>query len=284
MGDAGNASDLTHASQILAAFAAFPSPASASSVLSTPVLERAPKTHSASAAGQTPRNGVLEAVGAVPAVPDFISTPTVQTPPARGVPQPTLNMIVGGALAPTHEVPPPPASSSKSRSSLRLPSFDLLGIAVPHPDRFGIGGATGLPSYSIQDITPESLSSPRAEVDLPNAFESMNLERLPMASTLFSPLKDPTAGRPLQSPLLFRGPLTPPDDVPYLDWQNAVFTQQGAVSNDEGSAGSAQQGDAAQDGAGVGASGGMESRSAGQTLGGRASMWYDDALHAIGKL
>ena len=46
-----------------------------------------------------------------------------------------MNVLVGGALAPVHTIPPL-QTQRKPGPGLRLPSFDILGIASPHPDRF----------------------------------------------------------------------------------------------------------------------------------------------------
>lgn len=54
-----------------------------------------------------------------------------------------MNMIVGGALAPVHDVPPRPLSA-RAGPGLRLPSFQTLGIATPTPDRFGDPCADGV--------------------------------------------------------------------------------------------------------------------------------------------
>lgn len=51
-----------------------------------------------------------------------------------------MNLIVGGALAPVRTAASLPSLSSpraKDGPGLRLPSFESLGIAAPHPDRFG---------------------------------------------------------------------------------------------------------------------------------------------------
>lgn len=47
-----------------------------------------------------------------------------------------MNLVVGGVLVPTQESSPPSRRATpKPNPGLRLPSFEALGIAAPHPDR-----------------------------------------------------------------------------------------------------------------------------------------------------
>lgn len=69
--------------------------------------------------------------------PGHVNAHAVTTPPANDAPAPDMNLIVGGALAPTHTDPPRQRRPSRPGPGLRLPSFQALGIAAPHPDRFG---------------------------------------------------------------------------------------------------------------------------------------------------
>lgn len=72
----------------------------------------------------------------------------------------SMNILVGGALAPVHSSPPR-NPQPRPRANLRLPSFEALGIAAPHPDRFGglafnldaMNGAAGDP---VPDRHPDS--------------------------------------------------------------------------------------------------------------------------------
>ena len=59
------------------------------------------------------------------------------TPAASENCLPDMFSILGGALAPLHTSPPPRQQFSRPAHNLRLPSFELLGIGAPHPDRFG---------------------------------------------------------------------------------------------------------------------------------------------------
>lgn len=74
----------------------------------------------------------------LPAEPSPVAIPpSVMTPAASENCLPDMFSILGGALAPVHTSPPPRQQFSRPAHNLRLPSFELLGIGAPHPDRFG---------------------------------------------------------------------------------------------------------------------------------------------------
>lgn len=299
MGEAGQAPDLTHGSQILAAFAAFPSPASASDVLSTtPLLERAaPRTlpsSSSSVAAATAAAAISPPVhhhllsaasDVVPTDPDPVNDASqVLTPPAKDFPEPDLNMLVGGALAPTHSTPPTPISSNRARpAGLRLPSFDMLGIAAPHPDRYGFGPFNNQTPGGGNDITPESLSSPQAGAEVANAFESLKLDIPALDRPADRAVVDKIPGRPLQSPHLWRDPLTPPDDVPYLDWHRTDFTRLAAQSDDGQPPSQDPVIAVVESNTEVGESSGQQEAGTGSSSRRMSLLWFDAALQTISK-
>ncbi|EME83024.1 uncharacterized protein MYCFIDRAFT_203484 [Pseudocercospora fijiensis CIRAD86] len=131
-----------------------------------------------------------------------------------------MNLIVAGALAPVPS-PPQPKEPSRSGPGLRLPSFDALGIAAPHPDRFGslsfsddnmpdcLGGAIAQPS--------DAKNPGDAIVD---AFDSL-------ASCFSSALTERPQIHPKLPPGLVRTPfhhdvatLTPPAEYGEPTWQS----------------------------------------------------------------
>lgn len=103
------------------------------------------------------------------------SLPTTPLPDEPIPRYPSMNVIVGGALAPMHASPPRRQHETPS-PGLRLPSFEALGIAAPHPDRFGGLGFTFdamkdageepaadsrlLPAFNTPQISPANLKHP----------------------------------------------------------------------------------------------------------------------------
>ncbi|KAK5133550.1 hypothetical protein LTR08_007589 [Meristemomyces frigidus] len=83
-------------------------------------------------------------------------------PPPRattGVAESDMEVVVGGALAPVH-TSLPQRSQPRIGPELRLPSFEALGIAAPHPDRRGQNGAVTDTPQALVDLFPrEALRS-----------------------------------------------------------------------------------------------------------------------------
>ena len=75
----------------------------------------------------------------LPPEPGLVLDQPVRPPPAHDSPNPEMSLLTGGELAPMPSSPPPRQPSSRPGPGLRLPSFEALGIAAPHPDRFGLG-------------------------------------------------------------------------------------------------------------------------------------------------
>ncbi|KAF2175127.1 hypothetical protein K469DRAFT_611800 [Zopfia rhizophila CBS 207.26] len=90
-------------------------------------------------AGPAPLNrclSLLEATVPQPFPLPSTSAPSPPTPLQETQPDLSLN-FVGGAL-PSTDVSLPTPPIVKAGHNLRLPSFDLLGIAAPHPDRIAL--------------------------------------------------------------------------------------------------------------------------------------------------
>ncbi|CAK3758994.1 Hypothetical predicted protein [Lecanosticta acicola] len=129
------------ASDLRAPPPAIPSPATPHDSLETPALSACPQQQSP--ALQRPSFPFDDCAALVPPEPRHVAIaacpPTTPTPPADGPLLPEMNLMVGGALAPVHpnRSPVNHRSNTRPRPALRLPSFQALGIAAPHPDRFG---------------------------------------------------------------------------------------------------------------------------------------------------
>ena len=130
-----------------------------------------------------------------------------------------MNIKVGGALAPIHSTPPPPFPS-RSRPGLRLPSFELLGIAAPHPDRYG--GLDGTLANAAREAMEEPLSATPADSEFSALVKILNTGRNAPCMTSEPQIRTLT-GRAIQSPLHhFVHTLTPPAEDGHLDWNSIV--------------------------------------------------------------
>lgn len=203
--------------QHLAALAAFPSPASVHDSLNSPVLEHAlrdPLSHIQRLAGpHTPSSpGDI-----LPTLPDDVQLASVVTPLSDNMPEPDMNLVVGGALAPVHSTPPPRSPPRRSRPAFRLPSFQSLGIANPNPDRFGLDGIL---TNSTTDSMSYPLSTRYAESGFTPMFPDLNFGPAHQDWTMDSRRKIP-GGRAIQSPIQqLVNTLTPPAESGHIDWSS----------------------------------------------------------------
>ncbi|KJX98115.1 hypothetical protein TI39_contig433g00002 [Zymoseptoria brevis] len=137
--------------------------------------------------------------------PGLVKAMPVTTPPIDDRDHPNMNLLVGGALAPMPSHPPI-LCPSKSGPSLRLPSFDALGIAAPHPDRLSrpdTGEASPCGLDGTMEFFPDHGSS---DLDKLDAL---------YGSQLTSPPASPPRGP--HEPLLpqrMPGPAMPPTPLP----------------------------------------------------------------------
>ncbi|PPJ60856.1 hypothetical protein CBER1_07215 [Cercospora berteroae] len=121
-----------------------------------------------------------------------------------------MNLLADGA--PTSPAPRPP----RPATGLRLPSFELLGIAAPHPDRFG-----SLAFHDYDPAMPAALDGHHAggHAMLPD-MESLKIES-PLAASPSKPKLPPGL---VQTP--FRhdvATLTPPAEAAEPAWHPAIL-------------------------------------------------------------
>ena len=134
-----------------------------------------------------------------------------------------MNLIVGGALAPIAETFPQ-RLVVKAGPGLRLPSFDAMGIASPHPDNMSLPGsdnaAAGLARERILGLTLRSRSDPgRVECTAlltPDAGSASDLQQLPSPRSSANP--QPT---PLHQ---YVHTLTPPAETGEPNWRPSTMT------------------------------------------------------------
>ncbi|KAK3072348.1 hypothetical protein LTR53_006998 [Teratosphaeriaceae sp. CCFEE 6253] len=224
MGPAG-AGARNHSS---APLCAFPSPASTSAALETPTLARTLGDSRASALW-SPRSLVPDAANILPAEPTAITSrpQPLMTPPSDPRTHPDLNMIVGGALAPVNTTVMEHPRRRLS-AGLRLPSFEALGIASPHPDRFGQQLLDGATTDISRGAKLETLRSGNGL----DALASMRLHTAGGAPNI-EPLRTGGLGA-VQSPLQqYITILTPPADVGDSSWlANATMSSLSADPSD----------------------------------------------------
>lgn len=166
------------------------------------------------------------------AIPEPITRPTIERLPAY-TPTATprrelqrelgLTAFGGGAHFPSTIAPFPTPPIVKAAHSLRLPSFDLLGIANPHPDRLtsshdhyfpGIGaGPLSNPADPLHAQSP-LLSRPRPPI------ESAEVELRPEPSK---------GGRRSVQQIVHT--FTPPDDRGNIDWSALPHVRTAAMDS-----------------------------------------------------
>ena len=130
-----------------------------------------------------------------------------------------MNLIVGGALAPIPQRP-----LVKAGPGLRLPSFEAMGIASPHPDNIGLPGAdnaaASLARERILGLTLRSRSDPgRVEGTTllsPDIGSAPDLQQLPSPKSSSHP--QPT---PLHQ---YVHTLTPPAETGEPSWRPSIMT------------------------------------------------------------
>ncbi|KAK3673316.1 hypothetical protein LTR78_006861 [Recurvomyces mirabilis] len=187
---------------------AFPSPASITASLETPTLAGAlADTKNL----WTPQSLLSDGANILPAEPSAATAAApLKTPPSDPSYYTDMDTIVGGALAPVHTTAPQ-HQQSKPGPGFRLPSFEALGIAAPHPDRFG-----------------QHFSSNGA-VEQPLALPSVNTSPLcgPFGMESFAHTKEVKSGSDLiGGPAVqnqvqhFISTLTPPAELGEMDWSS----------------------------------------------------------------
>ncbi|TKX21866.1 hypothetical protein C1H76_5961 [Elsinoe australis] len=156
-------------------------------------------------------------------LPGYATQPTVATPGEQFVPQPSLDTIVGANLLP--QTPPASNVDLKAGPGLRLPSFQKLGIANPHPDSPGpdtcvVVGST-IPRQRLSDPVPPSMAS---------SLGGMRLETLSDCSNPLTRALSLDAEGDLPLPIQRRPQLietlTPPEDKSAVLWNSLSNPEQ----------------------------------------------------------
>ena len=194
----------------------FPSPASAADSLRSPPLVREMPSGFQSGLPTTP--WTPDAARPLPSEPSVAYEPQpLKTPPPTQCPSsPDLNIIVGGALAPLHTANPRCPPPKRGPPDLRLPSFEMLGIAAPHPDRFGqniltLDGSMSPAARSMRIDTPRVAGSALLE-----AFNQLHVDS-PSGSRPTRPHS--STGRALSGPVKqFISTITPPAEAGEPSW------------------------------------------------------------------
>lgn len=215
MGPAGLAGNPPNGSnsRLPAALQAFPSPASITASLDSPTLSRT-LAGGRSPALWTPRSLLADASNVLPTEPAAVADAhPAMTPPADCRSEPDMNLLVGGALAPVH-TSPPQRPQPRAGPGLRLPSFEALGIAAPHPDRFDQQSLDGAMASAETILQPLGVS--HADSELLEAFQHLQAHSVGGASDV-APVK--MGGRAVQSPVQhFITTLTPPAEAGEMIW------------------------------------------------------------------
>lgn len=217
----------------------------------------------------------------LPSLPDHVEALHVTTPLTETPVQPNMmNLIVGGALAPLPCTPPPPKDPLRPGPGLRLPSFEELGIAAPHPDRFGAlsFGSDNMPhSLDGSNEAPAGMATSDSFVD---AFDSLGFS---------SALTERPQIQPKLPPGLVRTPflhdvatLTPPAESGEPTWQPISSTSNAPMdspSTDPGNVSThpLETGTASETAPPAAAS------SLPQLTNGGAQAWVNDALEILRK-
>lgn len=278
MGHYGPSTDRHASTYLPPALAAFPSPASTTASLSSPRLDRT------LAAFPTPCYGVDEAAATVPTEPGSTTAPPLMSPSADEPAQPDMNLAVGGALAPTPSLQPvrPPA---RTGPGLRLPSFDELGIAAPHPDRHGLDSLDRTFSQAAREAMREPFSAPHVESSLAAAFHEV---KVGASSSDDRSRRDaapcPSPGRAIRAPVpRYIETLTPPAEHHEPDWsliQAAITVPMDSPGTDLGAPVPTQAGASP---AAEGTTSTLPSRTAPSASSTPPRAWYDGAVDALRK-
>ena len=214
------------------ALSGLPSPASVTGSLDTPTFDYVLSGSRSHPQQLTPRDDILE--GILPTLPDDICTQPLMTPLTNDMPEQSMDMIVGGALAPVptsaSRLSLPPTIRSTG-PGLRLPSFERLGIAAPHPDRVRGGSLDSAIARTATEPMLDSLSGPHTDSDLIRSFDNMRSTVSKRGEPSFNPpLKG--SGRAIRSPIHhFVDMLTPPADTGDINWNTTTPVQNAALDS-----------------------------------------------------
>lgn len=151
----------------------------------------------------------------------FIMTPQTEQPGSSLTSD--MNLIVGGALAPMSDIVPQ-RPVVKAGPGLRLPSFEAMGIASPHPDNIGLPGADA----AVAALTRErALGLALRSRSDPGRVEGTSLltPDVGSASDLSQVQPPKPSSHPQQTPLhQFVHTLTPPAETGEPTWRPSIMT------------------------------------------------------------
>lgn len=123
-----------------------------------------------------------------------------------------MDLVVGGALSPVHAAQSEQAQQ-KAGPRMRLPSFEALGIAAPHPDRVCQRDLDGTLHGTPREHMKEPLGQLSEDVDLTDMFARLGGGKLSDAP----PQK--IGGRATTTPVQhYVATLTPPADAGTVSW------------------------------------------------------------------
>jgi hypothetical protein len=161
----------------------------------------------------------------MPSEPGASRETTIMTPPAE---QPgalqsdfasDMNMIVGGALAPIPDVAPQRLVAPKAGPGLRLPSFEAMGIASPHPDSVRLPGVDSVREH-VLGLALRSRSDPGRVND--SVFRTPDIGGESGLHRMLPPMQ---GSHPQQTPLhRFPHTLTPPAEKGEPTWRPSIAT------------------------------------------------------------
>ncbi|KAF2267170.1 hypothetical protein CC78DRAFT_530974 [Lojkania enalia] len=131
--------------------------------------------------------------------------------------RPDLTFTFGGSALPSTHVSLPSPPITKTARSLRLPSFDVLGIAAPHPNRINLHRSP--PSFSSLGAGPLSKPEDPLHADSPPLSRPHQLGGVgdPSAS-------DPEASKSIVKEIFTppKEPFTPPTEPFTFNWGSFV--------------------------------------------------------------
>ena len=209
-----------------AALSALPSPASATGSLDTPTLCYDLNSRRLYPGPFSPCDAVLE--GIIPTEPATAEYQPIMTPPIGDRPDQSLNIVVGGALAPVSSSAPTLSSMKANRPGLSLPSFEQLGIAAPHPDRIRSVSSDGRLTDVTKEVVTGATSGPQSDSEVVRTFGEKSVEG--GREDNIAPVKAP--GRAILSPVHhYVDVLTPPADSGDIPWNLRAAVQTAAMDS-----------------------------------------------------
>ncbi|KAI7274562.1 hypothetical protein KC335_g2342 [Hortaea werneckii] len=196
---------------------AFPSPAStvasSDSSLGSPLAGNL-STLTQNKASWPSRSPFHELADPVATLPGDIRAEPILTPPATDPPHVDMDLVVGGALSPAHAAQSEQAQQ-KAGPRMRLPSFEALGIAAPHPDRVCQQDLDGTSSGTPREHMKEPPGRVSEDADLTDMFARLGGGKLNSSDAPPQRIGGRATNTPVQH---YVATLTPPADVGTVSW------------------------------------------------------------------